>query len=149
MTFVKAYEELWDSRFIKQPIANIKTFPAEKLEEEVNRSWKLERNLSSKAPTPVQYHFLSRSSDPLLDSIIGREILCVKGRYLFARQDEYLHCMVYLPSGHLKTIWSSDKLSFSPQGFTRIRSTSYAEDGQEISVIIADGYKSLSTHYSK
>ena len=143
MTFVKAYEELWDSRCMKQLMPNIQSFPTERLETEVNRSWKLERNLHSEAPIPVHYHFLSTSSNPLLDYISDGGAHLVQGNYLFIRKDQKLHCMVYLPSGHPKTIWSSEKLSLGEDSQTRIRSTTYVEGGREISTIIADGLNSF------
>lgn len=124
---MKAYEELWDSRHMKQPIANIKTFPAEKLEKEVNRSWKLEQNLNSKCPVPVRYHRLPKARNPLLDHLVQMQEhpYIVKGRYLFITKDECLHCLVYFRSGHLKRMWSSDKLSFDDDSDLLVRGTSY------------------------
>jgi len=130
-------------------------FPIDALEEEVNRSWRLEKNLNRDHPIPVCQHHLSIAQYLLLSRRDPHRRLdyiqpfILNGRYLFVRREYHLHCFLYLDSGILQRVWSSDAIVFEETPFESIdpfnhgdcwiRGTSYKEDGREVWVINIEG----------
>lgn len=136
MTFVKAYEDLWNSRFTKPPIENINTFSIEELEKKVTRLWRVEHNLNCEAPTPIRYHHIQRAEYLLPWPGFGfpRPVHIVEGKYIFSRAEQNLYCYYYSQSTQLECVWCSDALSSPPDYY--IRSSWYIEDGRKVLVII-------------
>lgn len=135
MTFVKAYEELWNSRFVDQPIENLSTLTMEELKEEVTRCWKIERNIDRDCPIPLRYHHLPNTG--ALSHPHQTPPHIIKGKYLFNHVSQQLYCHAYSPEGLLECIWCSDPIQKA--GGSWIRSSVYYENGSEILVIITLG----------
>ena len=145
MTFIKAYEELWESRHMKMPIHNIDTFSMVELQELVNRSWRTERNLKQPHPVPVS-HVHNRTENLSLHSPMEecRNYLCIaKGKFLFSRIGEKLACDIVLDQGRIEHVWMSDdipsQLEVTSRKHRHIRSSSYFEDDKEILLAITEG----------
>lgn len=163
MIFVKAYGELWSSRFIDQPIEDLNTLTMEALKEEVNRCWRFERNLDRDCPVPVRYHHLPNTGARCWEykkNADNRRIPSwyhhltntgsllnphqkpphiIKGKYLFNHVDRKLYCHLYTPDGLLECIWRSDPIPKAKAGGYWFQSSIYYEDGSEILVILTLG----------
>lgn len=143
MYCVKAYEELWSSRLIPQPLDNliINTLSIEELEKEVTRCYKIERILNHDTLTPAHFRHLHGQQLGVLFRIIqtpnSLQLHIVKGRYLFSKIRGLLCCHVYSQSEGLERVWYSNSV-FSHEDI-HIRSSTYFEDGREILVIINVG----------
>ena len=139
MTLVKAYEELWISRYMKVPVNNINTFGMVELQELVNQSWRTERNLKQHRPVPVR-HVHNRLENLGLHFPMEecRNYLCIaKGKFLFSRIGEKLVCDIILEQGRIEHVWMSGDIS--SHEYPCIRTSSYFEDDKEILLVITEG----------
>lgn len=139
ITLVKAYQELWNSRYTKPPIDNINSLNMEVIEKEVTRSWRVERTLKDKHPTPARYHHIHPWPPvPYIFFPRHRFFHIFRGILLFyyLGNESSLYCDIYTDSGHTERVWTSDAVPNWDQTYSPLLSTSYLEDGQEVLVVI-------------
>ena len=104
MTLIKAYEDLWKSRYMKVPVNIVNTLGIEELQGLVNRSWKTERNLNQLYPVPIS-HTHNRTDGSGLPSIaegFHDYLHIAKGRLLFSRVGKRLACGIISDQGQIE-----------------------------------------------